>query len=280
MQSASFGWRHSLRIVVAMGWSDFFLKYRGSVLGFLWSLAFPITRFLVILHVFRPFTHSIEFYPLYLFLGIVVWEYFSTTTNACIQMLQSKATIIKKVRIPRYLLIFSVGWSHLITLSIYLLLYAAFSLLSGAGLPLSFYYYVPVLILQVSLVAMGIGMILSSYVLRFRDIQHMWTVALQILFWLTPIMYVYRPDSTVLQDAQKIFAADSLTSLWGVFDIFIRFQPLSILIQDARRAMLYPDVAGVPSLLHIAWFTGVCALLFVAGFLVFRNRSRYFIQEY
>ena len=76
MQSASFGWTHSLRIVVEMGWSDFFLKYRGSVLGFLWSLAFPITRFLVILHIFRPFTKGIEFYPLYLFLGIVVWEYF------------------------------------------------------------------------------------------------------------------------------------------------------------------------------------------------------------
>lgn len=280
MAHHSFNLRHAVRIVLAMGWADFFLKYRGSFLGYLWSFAFPITRFIVILHIFRHFTGGVDHYPLYLFLGIILWEYFSTTTQACMQMLQAKATIIKKVRIPRILLILSVGWMHIIILCTYILMYVIFAVASGGPLPFSFWYYTPLVMVQASLLALGVGMLLASFVLRYRDIQHMWGVMLQVIFWLTPIAYVYRPDATIIEDARRVLTASSFTSLWDILDVTIRFQPLSILLQDARRAMLYPDTLGVPSLTHVAWFTAACAAFFIFGLLVFQRRSRYFIEEY
>ena len=64
-----FTWKHALKVVLVMGWSDFVLKYRGSFLGYLWSLAGPLVKFLVILYVFGPFVSpEIPEYPLYLFL--------------------------------------------------------------------------------------------------------------------------------------------------------------------------------------------------------------------
>jgi ABC-type polysaccharide/polyol phosphate export permease len=278
MQRLSF--LRSGRIVLALGWSDFLLKYRGSFLGYLWSFVVPLVKFLVILHIFRPFAADIPFYPLYLFLGLLLWEHFSLTTSACINMPQDKAMIIKKVPFSRLLLMFSVGWMHLIILITYLCIFFLFSVLLGHGIPVSTFVYLPFLLLQSTLIALGIGMLLGSYSLKFRDIAHLWGVILQIFFWLTPIMYAYRPSAPILADAQQLLATGLPLSLWSWLDIFIRFQPLSILIHDARRAILYPDTMGMPSLQHIVLFTLICAAIFYAGVIVFRRRSPHFIEEY
>lgn len=262
-----------------MGWADFLLKYRGSVLGYLWSFVVPLVKFLVMLHVFRRYV-DIPFYHIYLFLGLILWEHFSMTTTACIAMLHDKSTIIKKVLIPRILLILSVGWMHLIILLTYVTIFVIVGVVTGLTIPLSFVYYLPITLLQATMIALGVGMFLSSFALRFRDIKHLWGVILQVIFWLTPIMYQYKPSAPVLEDARNLLSGSIGLSLWSAFDIFIRFQPLSLLIHDARRAMVYPDTLGVPSVAHTLGFTLCCMLLFAAGALVFRRRSRYFIEQY
>ena len=71
-------WRQMVLVVWAIGWSDFVMKYRGSFLGYLWSFAPMIVRFLVIFHIFRPFMgEKVPYYHLYLFLGLIVWQHFS-----------------------------------------------------------------------------------------------------------------------------------------------------------------------------------------------------------
>lgn len=249
------------------------------MLGYLWSFVVPLVKFLVMFHVFARYV-DIPFYHLYLFLGLVFWEHFSLTTTACINMLDAKASIIKKVLMPRILLIMSVGWMHLIILLTYLCIFLIFSIFTGFKIPISLIYYLPIALVQATLLALGVGMLLSSFSLRYRDIQHLWVVSLQVLFWLTPIMYQYKPTAPVLNDIQNLFSGSMSLSFWSAFDIFIRFQPLSLLIHDARRAFLYPDTLQVPSLLHVIAFTSVCTAIFIAGAMVFRWRSRYFIQEY
>ncbi len=276
----TFSLLRSARIVIAFGWSDFILKYRGSFFGYLWSFIVPLVKFLVILHIFRPFAADIPLYPLYLFLGIVLWEHFSLLTTACIHLPQEKALIIKKVAFPRILLVLSTGWMHMIILLTYLAIFFFFCLFIGNGIPLSALWYLPILLLQTTLIALGVGMSLGSYALKYRDIQHLWNVILTVLFWLTPIMYAFRPDAPVLQDARELFTQSFALSLWSLFDIFIRFQPMSILIYGARRALLYPDTLGVPSLLHIGAFTAICAVIFLIGCWIFQRRSPYFIEEY
>src|SRR3989338_11677150 len=105
-----FTWRHSLKVIFVMGWSDFVLKSRGSFFGYLWSLMGPLVKFLVILYVFGPYVSpEIPAYPLYLFLGVILWEHFVTTKAACIHALTEKAGIIQKLQFPRILLMLSAG---------------------------------------------------------------------------------------------------------------------------------------------------------------------------
>lgn len=275
----SFTWRHSLRVVMAVGFADFLLKYRGSVLGFLWSFIVPLFKFLVIFHVFKPFMRGIDHYQLYLFLGLILWEHFALITSACISMLHEKATIIQKVVFPRILLIASVGWTHCLVLLCYLAIFLSACVLLQKP-PAWGLFYVPIIVVQATLIGLSIGMILSSYALKYRDLQHLWGILLQVIFWLTPIVYPYTPKGTVAQDLENLFSGSLHLSLWSLFDIFIRFQPLSILFHDARRAILYPDTLGIPSLTHAVAFTTACLIAFAIGATIFRKRSRYFVQEY
>ncbi len=274
-----FGWRQTLRVVLAMGWSDFTLKYRGSALGYLWSLLFPLTKFVVILHVFRPFVAgSIPSYPLYLFLGIILWEHFSLTTTACMSVLVEKASLVQKVSFPRIVLMYGVGWLHVIILATYLAIFFLFG--AWAGMPVGWSaLYVLVTMVQATLLGLGVGMFLSSFSLKFRDVPHLWTVSLQVLFWLTPIAYPHDISGPV-GNAVAQFVKNFEPSVWSVLDAVIRFQPLSLLLYDVRRAVLYVGELGLPSLEHTIVTTAICGALFLLGAVVFLRRSAYFVQEY
>jgi ABC-2 type transport system permease protein len=263
-----------------VGWSDFFLKYRGSFLGYLWSLLGPLAKFLVIYYVFRPLIgRSIAQYPLYLFLGVIIWEHFTVTTSHCMSMLYEKAAFIQKISFPRILLIFIVGWTNLIIFFTHFLIFAAFAIVLDAQWSWH-WLYVPVGLLQMTLLALGVGMLLASFSLKFRDIPHLWGIFSQVLFWLTPIMYSYTMDVPISHQLARISEVLHSFSLHAVFDTFVQFQPLSILIYDMRRATLYGATQGMPSLLHILAMTVILGMIFFSGAAVFHRRSKYFLQEY
>lgn len=275
----TFGMLQTARIVLAMGWSDFSLKYRGSILGYCWSLALPLTKFVVILHVFRPFvSEAIPSYPLYLFLGIVIWEHFALTTTACMSTLVEKASLVQKVAFPRIVLMLSVGWLHMIILGTYVCIFFVIGWWFGLRVNIGA-AYVLVTTVQATLFALGVGMFLSSFSLKFRDIPHLWTVALQVVFWLTPIAYPHDIEGPFRLAAQRFFSGFTL-SLSSVLDTIIHFQPLSLLLYDLRRAVLYADTLGMPSVTHLAATSALCIGVFAVGVIVFRIRSRSFVQEY
>lgn len=277
--ASTFSWRHDLRVVLAIGWSDFILKYRGSVLGYLWSFLGPLVQFIIIFYIFRPFVGgAVPHYHLYLFLGIIIWEHFATTTSACIGMLWEKQGMIQKVRFHRLILPLSVGWTHVIIACtrfvIFLML--AFAIGAPPGWSAGFF---PVLLLQMSLLAVGVGMILSSYALRYRDIGHLWGIALQVLFWLTPVMY----PAIAAEPAARAFlklVTGGMPSVGVTIGSFVRLQPLSLILHDARRVFLYGDAVGMPTIGHAIGLTALCASIFLGGAWLFARRSRYFLEEY
>ena len=269
-----------LRVVWAIGWSDFFMKYRGSFLGYLWSFVPMIVRFLVIFHIFKSFVQQdVEYYSLYLFLGLIMWNHFSGVTSGCISVLNSKSAIIQKVNFPRILLMFAVGWQQMIIFSTEFFLFVCFAFFKGA-LPNIGYIYLPILLVQMTLLALGIGMFLSAYSLKFKDISHLWSVVLQTLFWLTPIMYYKAIQAPLSVEAAHLITSGGPRSLWSFFDVFIRFQPVSILMQDARMVLLYYETIGMPTFVHMGGATAICILVFLVGSVVFWKRSRLFVQEY
>lgn len=273
-------WRTAARIIWTVGWSDFFLKYRGSVLGYLWSLLAPLAKFIVIYCVFRPFvSDTIPYYSLYLFLGIIVWEHFTVTTTHCMTVLHEKAAFVQKLPFPRILLMFIVGWTNLIVFLTHLLIFAGFVLVTGKGFPVQ-WIFVPLILLHMTILALGVGMLLASYCLKYRDIPHLWGIATQVLFWLTPVTYAYRLDVPLLQTLRQLPEMLQGAAPHHLFDIFVKFQPLSLIMYDMRRVTLYPEQLGTPSLAHVLCMSAAFLLIFSAGVAIFQRRSRYFVQEY
>lgn len=274
---ARFSWQQSLHLVLVLGWSDFCLKYRGSILGYLWSFLGPLAQFFVIFAVFRPFVGAgISHYALYLFLGIIVWEHFSLTTSACVALPQEKAGLIQKTRVPRILLPLATGWTHVAIFLTRLLVFAVIAAAYGI-FPRMSYAYLPILLLQMSFLALGIGMLLGAFSLRYRDIAHLWGIALQALFWLTPVMYAIDrlPFS---QEALRILRVGIPWHPIELVRAFVRVQPLTLLLADARRTLLLGE--SLPSVWHMVFVTAFCAGFFCIGSAVFRQRSRSFSQEY
>lgn len=272
--------RHSLRVILAVGWSDFLLKYRGSVLGYFWSLIGPVAKFLVILYALGPYVQrSIPHYAFYLFLGIIVWEHFVVTTTSCMSMLEEKASIIQKLVFPRLLLILMVGWTNLLVFLTHLLIFLSFVWFFGLGWSWV-QWYVLLLLVQMSLIALGVGMMLSAYCLRYRDIHHLWAIATQIFFWLTPITYAYNAERPVGQAFIELFRDPGISSLHDFFDVIVQFQPVSLLMNDMHRVLLYPVERGIPSFTHAVAFTVVCSIIFALGAGLFLKRAPYFIEEY
>lgn len=268
-----------VRIVWDLGWSEFCLKYRGSVLGYFWSFAVPFFKFVIFYYVFRIlFVVDIPHYALYLFLGIILWECFSNTTTACINIPFTYEHVIQKVAFPRYLLVLTVGWTQTLIFLTYFSIFVLMSVFMGVLPSIGGFYFIVVYV-QLMLLSLGIGAFLASFALRFRDFPHLWNILLQVLFWLTPITYMYAIVASPTMEFLRMLSHLRMLMGWGAFAFFTRIQPLSLIIFDARRALL-PMGVGVPSLIHTAVLTLLCFGIFEGGFLIFRRRSRFFLQEY
>jgi ABC-2 type transport system permease protein len=279
MPARKFTVGHGCRVILALGWSDFVLKYRGSVLGYCWSLIAPLVKFGVILYVFGPYVQGmIPMYSLYLFLGIIIWEHFAVTTNACMTMLFEKEQIIQRMPFPRVLLIFAVGWTNLIVFGTHLLVFAFYSWCIGAVWAWSSVYLV-ITAMEMSLFALGVGMFLSAWSLKYRDIPHLWGVLTQILFWLTPIMYPLTFDGSTGGALAALRTLDA-SPIGALVKLFVNVQPLSIIMHDARRTVLYPMLWGEPTLQHTIGVLIVCGVVFVIGLTVFLRRQSSFLHEY
>jgi len=267
-----------VHVTLAMGWADFQLKYRGSVMGYLWSLAVPLVKFLVLLVIFQPILGgNIVMYPLYLFLGVIVWEHFALTTTACITSLLEKTSIIQKVAFPRFLLPIAAGWCTFLIFLSHVLLFFIFALIFRV----EFHFaalLAPFLVLCMELLTLGIGMLLAAFALRFQDIRHLWEVTLQILFWLTPVLYAPELTGPVRFQATELFMALEQSPL-AIVRAFIHLQPLSLLMTDIRRVLLYTGVRSTPSLEHLVFLFFISVSAFAFGSVVFWKRSRYFAQE-
>lgn len=263
-----------------MGWADFVLKYRGSILGYLWSFLGPLVYFIVLLYVFSPFVSGIiASYPLYLFIGIIIFEHFQLTTSTCVGMLRDKSSVLQKVSVPKLLLILSVGWTHVIIFLTRFFIFLLFALVLG-GAPLMHYLYLPIILLQMTLLSLGFGMMLCAYALKYRDIEHLWGIVLQALFWLCPIAYPSIARGTIFQDFRTMTQTVSLSHPKTIVDLFIRFQPISLIMDEARRLFLPPGSLAMPSIWHLLGVCIVCGIVFWIGARVFIRRSPYFLEEY
>ena len=168
-------------------------KYKNSVLGVIWSFLNPLLQIAVYAIVFPLIMRSnLPNYTVFLCCGLIPWNFFSTATSRTSFTMIENGNIIKKVYFPREILPLSVVTSEAINFIISTIIILAFVLGYGMGLSKYIIFYPLILIVQYFLL-IGISFIVSSVTVYFRDLQHFIGIALQLLFYATPI--VYAPDS-------------------------------------------------------------------------------------
>jgi ABC-2 type transport system permease protein len=185
------GIRRFVELTLTLARSEFKLRYFGSVLGYFWSLMRPLLFFGVIYVFFSVIIKvgkGIPNYGVYLLTGIVLWNYFAEATGGCVSCLVAREGMLRKIRFPRMVVPLSVSLTATFNLGMNFIAVFVFALISGIEPRLSWLEMIPITLSFVVL-ATGTGMLLSALYVRYRDVQPIWEVVAQILFYCSPIMY-------------------------------------------------------------------------------------------
>lgn len=173
---------------------DFKTKYKRSVLGILWSLLNPLLTMFVQYIVFSElFRWDINNYAVYLLIGSVMFNFFSESTNQALTSITGNANLITKVYVPKYIFPLSKVLSSCINLVFASI--ALFFIVMIQGLKVNiFYFFIPYAIICMIIFSMGMGLMLSSMMVYFRDTQFLYGVVLTLWTYLTPLFY---PESII-----------------------------------------------------------------------------------
>jgi ABC-2 type transport system permease protein len=262
-------YRYSAIILKQLVITDFKLRYKGSVLGYLWTLLRPLALFAVLYVVFVNFLRfgaDVPHFPVYLLLGVVLWSYFVEVTVNGVTSIVSKGDLMRKLDFPRYVIVLAGSASALINLVINLLVVLLFVLLNGVPLTWSA-LWLPLIILELFILSLGMSFLLSALYVRFRDINYVWEVLLQAGFYITPILYPLSMVSEFSDFASKV----------------ILLNPVAQIIQDARYALVTTQTDTVHKVFaHSPYWLipfGIVAAVIITSAIYFRRKSPTFAEE-
>lgn len=240
--------------------TDFKLRFFGSALGYLWTLIRPLMLFGVLYFVFTQvirFGNDIKHYPVYLLTSIVLFTYFAETTSTGVTCLLYRENLLRKMHFPRLAIPLSAALTALFNLGMNLLAVLVFALASGVQPRLS-WLEVPLLVGGLSAFAVGLAMLLSALYVRYRDISPIWDVALQLLFYGSPVLYVIGKLPAGIQRAMMA-------------------NPIAVVLTQMRHAVLDPgaptaaDAIGPDARLLIP--LAIVAGVFALGWWVFKRET-------
>lgn len=168
---------------------DLKLKYRRSILGYLWSILNPLLIMIIMTMVFsRMFDRNIENYAVYLLIGRTIFEFVMNSTNQAMMSVRANYALIKKVYIPKYVFPLAKVTSGMVDCVFSLgalLIVMIFTKTSFSPYLLLF----PLVIIQVYIFSCGLGFFLSQAVVFFRDVQYIYKAFTTAWMYLTPIFY-------------------------------------------------------------------------------------------
>jgi ABC-2 type transport system permease protein len=247
--------------------TDFKLRYQGSVLGYAWSLLRPLLLFVILYLVFvrmLKFGNKIEHFPVYLLLGIVIWNFFQEMTTRSLTSIVERGDLIRKISIPRWVIIFSSSISAMINLLLNMVVVVILIAINHVSL-LGTAVWLPLILAEVYVFAAGLSLFLSAAYVKYRDVSYIWEVIMQAAFYLTPIIY---PISLI-------------TSLKLQKLMFL--SPMTQAIQDARYSAVSHKTIIAHQLFDAGWFMFIPYLIVVLSFIVgityFRKQSKFFAEN-
>jgi homopolymeric O-antigen transport system permease protein len=244
-------------LVLQFALKDFKIRYTHSTLGYAWSVLNPLLFFLIYYFVFTTFMRfDVPNYPGFLLLGVALWNFFSEGTTNGASALLARADLLTKTVVPRQIMVYAALLSAALTFVINLGVLMVVLEVTGTpiGLPALLF---PVLLGDLLLLTLGTALLLAPLYVRYRDVGYLWNIALQIGFWLTPIIYL----DVMMPERWR----------WIVW-----VNPVGRIIGDSRRALIYgwwPAPRGL--VLTTSMAIGVCAL----GYVVFSRMQGRLVEH-
>lgn len=248
--------------------TDFKLRYQGSVLGYSWSLLKPLLLFVILYIVFVYFLKigkDVPHYPVYLLLGIVLWNFFTEATVQSLGSIVGRGDLIRKIKIPRWLIVVSSSISATINLLLSLVVVTLFMVINHV--PVSDQIaYLPLYIILLYCLAVGCAFILSAAYVKFRDLSYIWEIVLQAGFYATPIIYPLQMIKNVT--VEKL----------------IMLNPLALTIQGARHVVVTDQAVTTGMVWNHNILAGtlpilLTVILLLIGIFYFKRESKFFAEN-
>lgn len=230
---------------------DIKVRYKRSVLGFLWVMLNPLLMMLVLNVVFSGiFRVSTKDYTAYLISGIILWSFFSQSTSTSLISFMGNSNLIKKIYLPKAIFPLSVILSAMIHFSFSLMPLFAIFLITGTRIS-PHIYLLPVILILVFIFSYGVSLIISTLTVFFHDTKYIYDVLLMAWMYSTPIFY---PESIIPERFRFILQVNPFYYFLNLF-----------------RSSLYTDIRFDPQKLFYGLFFSVLA--FSAGWF-FYNRYK------
>lgn len=234
---------------------DFKTKYKRSVLGIFWSFLNPLLMMLVQYFVFSNlFKQDVPYYHVYLLIGVVMYNFFSEACGMTLSSILGNANLMTKVYVPKYIYPLARVVSSTVNLLISLIPLLLIILFSGITITKAFFLAIFGLICLV-IFSLGLGLLLSTAMVFFRDTQFLWGVITMVWMYATPIFY---PESILPKD----------------ISVVLHFNPLYYYINFVRSCIIN-GVSPEPTTYFICIMSSL--VMFGIGAWVFRKNQDKFI---
>ena len=229
---------------------SFALRYHGSAIGILWSLMIPLSQLLVLVFLFgKVVPLKIDAYPAFVFSALLPWVWFSACLNSASSLFISNRDLMRKPNFAPYILIIVNTLSNLVSYILFLPILILILVLYGHYMT-PYLLIFPLLILIQSTLIIGLSLIVATMNVFYRDIQQIMTVAVMLLFYLTPVFY----------------RSEAISKS---YHLLYTLSPISVLIQSYRAIFFN----GSPPHWNSLVFSGIVSVIvLIVGFFIYNRQ--------
>ena len=233
------------------------LKYRRSYLGIFWSLLEPLLTTIILTVVFGTlFGNTTKSYPLYILCGRLMYTFFSAGTKSATRSIRSNAAMIKKVYVPKYLYPMSSILFNFVIFALSLIILVPLTIYCQVSFTYRwFYLFIPLIL--IILLTFGVGIILATIAVFFRDMEYLWDVSLMFIMYTAAIFYY--PERL----------------LKSGYAFLLNYNPLYCVISVFRACLLGTGLSN--ELRNIIFAAGFSVVSIVVGTFVFYKKQNDFI---
>ena len=224
--------RYHLDVLIILIYKEWIVKYKGTILGYIWSIAHPLVLSIVFYIAFKiALKIPVESYTLFLITGLFAWQWFMNTVMISVWSFVSNSSIIKKTNFPKYLLPLSLAILDMLHFLISIPIIIIFLFIYNKSIfHISWLYQIPIMLFLQTIISFSIGIIFGTLNVFVRDIDRLASLILTLTMYLTPVFY---PLSMVPEEYRQYFYLNPMVpiiELWRSIFMEGKMNLLMILI--------------------------------------------------